>query len=67
MRGDVWKYCRSCSECITRRGPRRTIRPPLQSIPVGGPFHWIGVDILQLPLTESGNHYVVVFLDYLTK
>ena len=66
MRGDVRKYCRSCIECVTRRGPGQAIRPPLQSIPVGGPFHRIGVDILQLPLTESGNCYVV-FLDYLTK
>jgi hypothetical protein len=31
MRGDVRKYCRSCIECVTRRGPGRTIRPPLQS------------------------------------
>ena len=41
--------------------------PPLQSIPVGGLFHRVGVDVLQLPLTEAGNRYVVVFLDYLTK
>ena len=27
----------------------------------------VGVDVLQLPLTESGNKYVVVFADYLTK
>ena len=39
----------------------------LQSIPLGGPFHQVGGDILQLPLTESGNRYIVVFLDYLTK
>ena len=25
MRGDVRKYCRSCIECVTRRGPGRTI------------------------------------------
>ena len=48
MRGDIRKYCRSCIECVTRRGPGKAIRPPLQSIPVGGPFHWVGVDILQL-------------------
>lgn len=29
MRGDVRKYCRSCLECITRRGPGRASRPPL--------------------------------------
>ena len=25
------------------------------------------MDVLQLPLTQDGNKYVVVFLDYLTK
>ena len=35
--------------------------------PVGGPFHHVGLDVLQLPLTEAGNRYVVVFLEYLTK
>ncbi len=27
----------------------------------------VGVDILEMPLTENGNRYIVVFLDYLTK
>ena len=63
---DVRKYRRSCLECVTRKGPGKAVRPPLKSIPVGGPFHRVGVDILQLPLTENGNRYVV-FLDYLTK
>lgn len=36
-------------------------------INVGLPFERTGVGILELPLTESGNRYVVVFLDYLTK
>ena len=45
-----------------------TCRPPLQPIPpVGGPFHRIAMDILQLPITASGNRYVAVFMDYLTK
>lgn len=45
----------------------RATHPPLQLIPVGSPFHRIGVDILQLPPTYDGNKYVVIFLDYLTK
>ena len=37
-------------------------------IPVEGPFHRMGVDVLQLPLVSSlGNKYVIVFVDYLTK
>ena len=38
----------------------KTFHPPLQPIPVGGPFHRVCVDVLQLPLTERGNKYVSV-------
>ena len=61
------KFCRSCLNCVTRRGPGHSHRPPLMPIPVKGPFHRVAVDVLQLPLTLSGNKYVVVFMDYLTK
>ena len=40
---------------------------PLMPIPVGGPFHRVGVDIMELPLMVHGNKYVIVFVDYLTK
>ena len=40
---------------------------PLLPIPVGGPFHRVGVDIMELPLTVHGNKYVIVFVDYLNK
>ena len=36
-------------------------------IPVGGAFHRVGVDIMELPLTQNGNRHVVTFIDYLTK
>ena len=32
-----------------------------------GAFHRVGVDVLQLLLTTSGNKYVFVFMDYFTK
>ena len=67
MRSDVRKHCRSCLTCATRREVGHATHPPLQLIPVGGPFHCVGVDILKLPLTYDGNQYVLVFLDYLTK
>jgi hypothetical protein len=34
---------------------------------VGGPFHTVGVDVLQLPQSFDGNKYTIVFMDYLTK
>ena len=67
IRNDVHKFCRGCLACSSRKGAHKTCKPPLQPIPVGGPFHRVGVDVLQLPLTEKGNRYVVVFMDYLTK
>ena len=67
MKADVRRHCRSCLVCASRKGGKRTFKPPLQPIPVGGPFHRVAVDILKLPLTSNGNRYVAVFMDYLTK
>ena len=67
MKSDVAKFCKSCLVCASRKGTGRKQRPPLQSIPVGGPFEMVGVDVLQLPLSRNGNQYAVVFQDYLTK
>ena len=67
MRADVRQYCRSCLVCALTKGNGSEIRPALQTIPVGGPFHIIGVDVLQLPLTLDGNQYAVIFIDYLPK
>ena len=53
--------------CATKRGTGHICKPPLQGIPLSGPFHRVGVDIVQLPLTQEGNKYAVVFIDYLTK
>ena len=62
MRNDVRRYCRSCLVCASRKGPGRRQRPKLQPIPVGGPFHTVGVDVLQLPRTLEGNQYAIVLL-----
>ena len=55
------RFCRRCLVCATRKGHKPIFRPHLQPIPVGGPFHRVAVDVLQLPLTTSGNKYVLVF------
>ena len=67
MRADVHRHAHGCLVCASRKGTGRASRPPLQPIPVGGPFHRVGVDILKLPTSFEGNQYAVVFLDYLTK
>lgn len=67
MYADVYKYCKGCLTCASYRGGGRRTVPPLRPIQVGEPFERVGVDILEMPLTEKGNRYVVVFLNYLTK
>jgi hypothetical protein len=67
MRADVRAHCRSCLTCASRKGPGRGKRAALQPIPVGGPFHTVGVDVLQLPKSFDGNKYAIVFMDYFTK
>ena len=48
-------------------GGGKLLRPPLQPISVQYPFQIIGVDVMQLPKTKSGNKYVLIFQDFLTK
>ena len=67
MKNDVVAFCRACLVCASQKGGQKTFKPPLAPIPVGGSFHRVAVDILQLPLTTQGNCHVVVFMDYLTK
>ena len=66
MRKDVVDWCRACLTCATRQTSKKT-KPPLVPIPVGGPWDRVGVDIVQLPKSHSGNQYAVVFCNYLTK
>ena len=42
-------------------------RPPLHPIPVLRPFQILGIDVMDLPVTEKGNRHVVVIQDLFTK
>lgn len=53
--------------CASVQGQERKVRPPLKSIPVGGPFECISMDFKQMDVSHSGNRYALVFQDYLTK
>jgi Integrase zinc binding domain/Integrase core domain len=62
----IREYVKSCDSCQRRGGHKR--REPLHPIPVGEPFHRIGIDYVgPLPVTENGNKYIIVAMDYLTK
>ena len=67
MYEDVMNYCRKCPQCVFVSGSGKCAKPPLHPIPVSKPFQIIGVDVMDLPITEDGNKHVVVFQDYFTK
>ena len=68
MYKDVEHWVRSCQDCATRKNPRNKYQAPLLPIPVDAAFSRLAVDVLgPLPITWSGNRYIVVFTEYLTK
>ena len=67
MRGDAYKKSAACVTCASTQGQGRCIKLPLHSIPVGGPFHCIGMDFREMDQSKRGNCYALVFQDYLSK
>ena len=67
MHSDIIAFCKSCPECATTAGGCRPSKPHLFLIPVQRPFQIIELDMMELPVTNRGNRYVVVFQDFLTK
>ena len=62
MQADITHWCRACLTSISRH-VGQAVQPPLTPIPVAG----LGVDVIEFPMSSSGNQYAVVFVDYLTK
>ena len=67
MFSECQKHCTACPQCAVVSGTGRVNKPPLHPIPVQRAFQIVGLDVMDLPKTESGNKHVVVFQDYLTK
>jgi len=67
-RQSIIAYCRSCVACAKRKGPISRAHGPMQDYRVGAPMERVSIDILgPLPITDSGNRYVLVAMDYYSK
>ena len=55
MYSDVYTFCKVCLTCAAYNGGGRRTKPTLKSIPVGGPFERVGVDLMEMPLTVQGT------------
>ena len=66
MKRDIEVYVKSCDQCQRRERPKG--QNELHSIRTKAPFYQIGIDIVgPLPVTDKGNRYIVVAMDYFTK
>ena len=66
MARDVDMHCRECEVCQKSKLPIPT-RAPLVNVPVGRPWQMVAIDILEVPLSNRNNRYLLVVQDYFTK
>lgn len=69
MRNDVRRYCRACESCSLRKEQIKRKRARMQVFQeLRYPFERAAMDIMgPLPVTTSGNKYILVFVDHLTR
>ena len=58
MYSDVHMPYHICLMCATYQGTGWRVKPQLMSIPVGGPFHQVWVNTMELPLARNGNKHI---------
>lgn len=65
----VRKYVRSCATCQRRKSPPPRLVGPMQPLPCPArPFDRVGIDLYgPLPCTATGNRWVIVAVDHLTR
>ncbi|UYV61797.1 K02A2.6-like, partial [Cordylochernes scorpioides] len=67
-REDVEIWCRRCTTCAASKGPQTRSRGKMREYNVGAPFERIAIDVAgPFPVTEDGNKYLLVAMDYFTK
>ena len=66
MCSDVTKYCMELTICQQVKLPTPT-KAPLMSLPIGRLWEMLAVDVLEVPLSRKGNHYLLVVQDCFTK
>ena len=68
LRKDVKLHIRCCKVCNANKMPYQRFRAALANFRVGAPLDRIGVDLMgPLPVTDQGNRYLLVIVDYFTR
>ena len=68
MNHDVKMWILRCDKCARRKTSPKVKRAPLKQHLVGAPMERVAIDIMgPLPISRSGNRYIMVIVDYFTK
>ena len=67
MAKDIENWTLSCQLYQQKKQPIPKIRAPLQSIETTRPLEMVGIDIVELTKSKSGNRYGLVMVDLFTK
>lgn len=59
-------YSKSCDEC-QRLGTVKKDDTELHPIPVISPWYHVGMDLVKMPISKSGNKYILTSMDYFKK
>ena len=60
------RYYKECTVCQRTKPPAPTTAP-LTNIPIGRPWKMVAVDILEVPVSQNSNCYLLVIPHYMTK
>nr|XP_045605967.1 uncharacterized protein LOC123763063 [Procambarus clarkii] len=67
MLSEVIKYVKTCFSCQRRKGALK-VQAPLQEFPeISEPLDRVGADLIDLHCSHSGNQYVLVLVDHLSR
>ncbi|UYV61692.1 K02A2.6-like [Cordylochernes scorpioides] len=65
---DVERWCKECDRFAASKGPKTRSRGVMREYNMGAPFERIAIDVAgPFPVTEGGNRYILVAMDYFTK
>jgi hypothetical protein len=67
MAKDIQLYCVACHQCQRANSSKHMKDGALHTIPVGEPWEKMSVDFMHLPMSDSGNRWLLVFVDHMTK
>ena len=67
MSSHIRLWVKQCNQCARRKPGPGLAKSPLQQYQVFNPLDRIAIDILECPISDSGNQYVIVVQDYFTK